>query len=193
MNRTMLVQERLSHLPAWVLEHCQRVSEMARTLARRFGVDEERAALAGLLHDVARAASAQELLAAAVRHDLPVDVVMEQVPVLLHGPVGAAWARQNLGITDEEVLAAVTWHTTGRPEMSDLEKVVFLADKLEPEKGEHQVGLEPVYEAAQQDLNGALLAYFDWQLRHLLDRNGPIHPAMVLARNALLEQRRPAR
>ncbi|MBI4498888.1 MAG: bis(5'-nucleosyl)-tetraphosphatase (symmetrical) YqeK [Chloroflexi bacterium] len=193
MDLTALARERLGHLPLAVLEHCQRVSATARTLARRFGVDEERAALAGLLHDVARAFSAQELLAAAVRYDLPVDPVAEQVPVLLHGPVGAAWVRQTLGMTDEEVLAAITWHSTGHAGMSALEKVVLLADKLEPEKGEHTTGLEQVAAAVQHDLDAALLAYFDWQIRHLLDRGALLHPATVLARNALLEERRAAR
>lgn len=193
MDLTALAREHLGHLPPWALEHCQRVSATARTLARRFGVDEERAALAGLLHDVARASSVQELLAAAVRYDLPVDSVMEHVPVLLHGPVGAAWVRQALGITDDEVLAAVTWHSTGRPGMSALEKVVLLADKLEPEKGEYYTGLEQVHQAVQRDLDEALLAFFDWQIRHLLERNALLHPATILARNALLGERRAAR
>jgi predicted HD superfamily hydrolase involved in NAD metabolism len=186
MNLEALVADKLAHLPPGLLDHCMRVSRMARALAERAGVDPERAALGGLLHDVARAYSDQELLAAAVRYDLPVDEVEHHAPVLLHGPVGAAWARRELGVDDEEVLAAVAWHSTGRGPMSALEKIVLLADKIEPEKGGRYPGLEAVHEAALRDLNAGLIAYLDLQLRSLLDRRALIHPASIAARNAAL-------
>jgi predicted HD superfamily hydrolase involved in NAD metabolism len=186
MNVESLAAGKLAHLPPGLLDHCVRTSQTARALALNAGVDPERAALAGLLHDVARAYSDQELLAAAVRYDLPVDEVEHRAPILLHGPVGAAWVRRELGLVDEEVLAAIAWHTTGRAAMSALEKVVFLADKVEPDKAARDPGLEAVHHAARRDLNGGLIAYLDMQMRRLLDQRALLHPASLAARNAAL-------
>lgn len=180
-------QARLEGLPAGLRDHCQRVSEKARELARRYGEEEERVALAALLHDVARARGTEELLAQAEALGLSVSQVERAMPVLLHGPVAAELARRELGVSDEEVLAAVAWHSTGRKGMTPLEKVVFLADKLDPGKeGYYPPGLEGLGQAAERGLDQALLVYFDWQLRHLLERGALIHPAMVEARNDVL-------
>lgn len=162
------------------------MSNTARKLADAAGVAAERAALGGLLHDSARAFTDQELLAAAARYGVPVDEIEQRVPVLLHGPVGAAWARRELGIDDEEVLQAVAWHSTGRGPMTALEKVVFLADKLEPEKGGRYPSLDALFATARRDIDAALIVCLDQQLRYLLERNALLHPASVAARNAAL-------
>ena len=186
MDLEALASGKLAHLPRGLLDHCWRVSQTARLLAAPADVDAERAALGGLLHDVARAYSDQELLAATARYGLSVDEVEQRTPVLLHGPVGAAWARRELGIDDEEILQAVAWHSTGRGPMTTLEKVVFLADKLEPEKGERYPDRDTLLATAQRDINAALIVCLDQQLRYLLERSALLHPASIAARNAAL-------
>jgi len=108
------LRRRFSHLPQGLLDHLKRVSQLAGQLAARWDVDPERAALVGFLHDVARAEDPAWLLARARELGLVVHPVEEAVPVLLHGPLAAALVEQELGLKDQEMLAAITWHSTGR-------------------------------------------------------------------------------
>ena len=175
-------------LPEGLLGHLTRVSGLAGKLAQRWGVDPEAAELAGFLHDLARAQTPQGLLERARTLDMPVDPVEEQFPLLLHGRVGARVVEDALETEATDVLAAIAWHSTARWGMSDLEKVVFLADKLDPGKqdGHYPPGLEALDELACSNLNGAVVFYLDWQIRHLLDRGRLVHLAAIDARNALL-------
>ena len=183
------VRSRWVDLPRGLYAHLERVSYLAGELAVRWDADPEGAALAGFLHDVARAEAPQVLLAKAREFGLPVSPVEKAVPLLLHGPVGAALARPDLKDQAEEVAAAIAWHSTAHEGMSVLEKVVFLADKLDPEKqGPHSPGLEDLPSLAKEDLDQALVYYLRWQMRHILERGGLLHPATVEAHNWLLFQ-----
>ena len=184
------LRRHFSHLPQGLLDHLERVSQLARQLAARWAVDPERGALAGFLHDVARAEAPASLLARARALGLAVHPVEEAMPVLLHGPLAAALVAQRLGIQDAEMLAAITWHSTGRGGMSLLEKVVFLADKLDPEKEGYYPGMEGLPALAEQDLDGAVLRYIRWQIKHLLEQDGMIHPASIEAHNDLIRRTR---
>ena len=183
-----------AHLPAGLIAHLERVSEGARALAARWDVDPERAALGGFLHDVARAQPPPTLLRQARDLGLPVGPVEEAVPLLLHGPVGARLACPEADSTEQDVVTAIAWHSTAREGMSNLEKVVFLADKLDPDKqGYYPPGLERLPELAQEHLDLAVVRYLEWQVRHLLERGGVIHPAALDARNWLLLRNRDGR
>jgi predicted HD superfamily hydrolase involved in NAD metabolism len=174
-------------LPEGLYEHCLRVSGICRELAVRYGEAPDKAALAGLIHDVARAKSAQELLTLTSELGVHADSVEHSQPVLLHGPVGAELVRRDLDIVDREILSAVRWHSTGHGDMTLLEKLLLLADKLDPGKaGYYPPGLESLAETSQRSLDEALLLYFDWQLSHLLERGAVIHPATVEARNSVI-------
>lgn len=179
---------RWAHLPSGLLEHLERVSQGAENLAQRWGVDPEEAALAGFLHDVARAQPPEALLRQARELNLPIDPVEEAMPLLLHGPVAAALIREELQEAEEPIAAAICWHTTGRWGMTDLEKVVFLADKLDPDKLNAAADMQELVQAAEQDLDQAVLRYLDRSARHLLERGGLVHPATIEARNWLLLQ-----
>lgn len=177
---------RLEKLPPGLLEHCRRVSQKGRELALRFGASPEKAALAGLAHDIARSMSPQELLDSAAAFGIPVGEIENEVPILLHGPVGAHILHYELGIGDVEVITTVAWHSTGRKGMGLLEKVLFLADKMEEGKAEYYQGLTGLDDRLEAGLDEALLAYFDWQIANLLKKRRPIHPATVEARNEVL-------
>lgn len=170
------------------LAHVYRSVEVARALAVAHGVDPDRAELAALLHDVADGYSDVELLALAERYEIPFSLTEARVPKLLHGEVGAEILRRDWGITDEELLDAVRDHTTGSVRMSPLAKVVFVADKLEPEREHHYGGLDAIREIALADLDEAILRLYAWRMGDLVKARRPIDDKLVAARNRLIER-----
>jgi predicted HD superfamily hydrolase involved in NAD metabolism len=184
----------IGRLPKGLADHVERVAAEADRLAGGFGeLDRERVELAAWGHDIARALSPQELLAEARRFGLEVSPIEEEAPILLHGPVGGEILRQEYGIDDPEVLAAARFHSTGRAGMSVLEKVVFVADKIEPSKVRVKPGLARVRELADRDLDAAILEYLDQMLETARREGWPLHPQAVAARNELLLARRRGR
>ena len=181
-----VVQRRVDKLPAGLQAHIYRVVEIARQLAARHGVDQEQAALAALAHDVARAMTDDELLDWATELGLPIGLIDRRIPVLLHGPVGAEIMRQEDGLTDQSIFSAVYWHTTANPALDVLGKVVFIADKLDPEKIVYYPYLPQIRQAASQDLDRAILDFLTRQTMDRLNRGELVHPVMVETRNALL-------
>lgn len=166
------------------LSHTYRVVDTARKLAVRFFADEQKAAEAALMHDFMRSAPPDELLALGRLHNVITDPAEETTPLLLHGPVAAAVLAEQGLLTDADVIGAIRWHTTGRGGMTLLEKVIWLADYIEP--GRSFSGVERVREQAEHDLNSALLQALEQSLRYLLDQRWAIHPAMVQAYNGAL-------
>lgn len=184
------LESAFARLPRPLQEHIQRVRQEAGTLARRFGLDEERVDLAALAHDMARATPVRDLRRLARSYRLSVSPVDDGLPVLLHGPVGAAWLRRRLHLHDPEIAAAVRWHSTAAPGLSPLGKVIFLADKLDPAKEGRYPFMERVRRLARNDLDAAVLAFLEHELQRLLHDRQLIHPASVEARNELLAHRR---
>lgn len=169
------------------LAHVYRVLDTARQLADRHDVDRERTALAALMHDYAKAMPAAELLAVARRHNLISDPAEERSPgPLLHAPVGAALLREEGLIDDPAVLQAIARHTTGEPEMSDLDMVIWLADYIEP--GRTFPGVEEMRRLAFSDLHRGLLAGLDSTIAYVLGRGMYLHLATVRTRNWLLDR-----
>lgn len=180
--RTALEQRLSPHR----FRHSLGVAETARRLASRYGADPEASALAGLLHDVAREMPAKALWEAAEAQGEPLGYMERMAPMpCLHGPVGASVAARELGVTDPEILGGITCHTLGKERMSVLEKVVFLADAIEPnrEAAPHVLELRAL---ADQDLNLACRRAFDLTFEYLLRTAQPLHPQAAAARNWLL-------
>jgi len=180
------LREHIEGLPSGLRRHIEAVVAEARRLARLHGVDEERAVLAAWTHDIVRATDPEELLRLAHELGLNPNEVEEAAPVLLHGPVAARLLASRYGVEDEEVLAVARWHSTGQAGMSTLEKVLFLADKVEPGKAAGRADLEEVRRLAETDLDGAVLRYLDLQLVEAVGQGWPLHPDTVAARNELL-------
>jgi predicted HD superfamily hydrolase involved in NAD metabolism len=134
--------------------HSVRVARSAELLARRHGVDPERARLAGLLHDLARLYSPERLIAECEARGIEIDEAARRHPTLLHAPLGAALARELFGVHDAEVLSAIEKHTIGADEMSPLDRVVYLADSLEP--GRTFPERADLWRLALRDLDGAM-------------------------------------
>jgi predicted HD superfamily hydrolase involved in NAD metabolism len=162
------------------------VREVCLALAQRWGASPEKAEFVALTHDVARALGLSELLGLARSYDLLCDEVELRHPVLLHGPVGAEILRHHWEMDEEEVLRAVACHTTGRADMTLLQKILFLADKVEPEKSFGRPGLDKIKEMANDNLDRAVLELLDRLLLFHVENKHLIHPSSLAARNSLL-------
>lgn len=170
------------NVPASRLQHILGVEEMSVELAKHYGLDVEKAAQAGLMHDLAKYFKPDLLLQMARTANIEVDPICEATPHLLHADVSAIVARDKFGVEDDSVLDAIALHTLGRPGMSDLSCVVFIADTLEPGRG-NTPQLEALRQVSQQDLHKALWLTCDYCLKFLLDTRCLIHPRTILTRN----------
>lgn len=184
------LRQAVDALPPGLRDHVHCVVREARRLAALYGVDQGRIELAALGHDLARAMSPEELLEAARAFGLDPDEVERTEPVLLHGPVSARIMASHYGVDYAEVLAAARHHTTARPGMSLLEKLLFLADKIEQGKVREHPALAEVRRLARHDPDEAILRYLDLNLARAAEKGWPLHPDSVAARNELLLRRR---
>lgn len=183
------IRERVrAEISAKRFNHTEGVVSSATTLAIRFGVDVQRARLAALIHDFAREWPADKLLAYAENVEVPSGFA--SIPGLLHGPIVAAFADEWFGIQDEDLCNAVRYHTTGRIGMSRLERVIYLADAIEP--GRQYPGVDELRGVAEQDLLQAVVLTMDGTIRHLIDAHLPVFPLTVMARNDLWDEVRQA-
>lgn len=175
------------HVPESRLRHILRVEQTAIELAQLHQVDPDLAAQAGLMHDLAKFFKPQRLLQIAQSEGLDLEPVDFLNPHLLHAPVSAIVARDEFGIRDEAILQAIADHTLGRPGMGALSCVVYLADSLEPGRGDSP-DLQHLRHLAHQDLAQAVWHTCDYTLRYLLSSRALIHPRAVLTRNWFLQK-----
>jgi predicted HD superfamily hydrolase involved in NAD metabolism len=171
-------------------QHVLGVAATARELAVRFGADPDKAERAGLLHDAAREWRPPQLLESARAWGLEVGYLEEMAPMpSLHAALGAEVAKREFGETDAEVLSAIAHHTLGKPDMSLLDKVLFLADSIEPGRGDAPY-LQDVRELAKTDLDKACRRSFDHTFDYLIRSGQVLHPRSVEARNWMIRQER---
>lgn len=156
-------------------EHTLGVEYTAAALAMRYGCDIKSARIAGLLHDCAKCLTDQKRLAICEKNAIPVLSVEKRNPFLLHAKVGAYLAEEKYGVRDMDILNAIRWHTTGRRDMSLLEKIVFIADYIEPGR-KSAPNLDKVRKLAFMDIDGVLIQILGDTLRYLKDTGGEIDP-----------------
>lgn len=113
-------------------EHTLGVAYTAAALAMRYGQDVRKAQTAGLLHDCAKNLTNEKRVEICRKNNIPVNAAEEKNPFLLHAKVGSYLARKKYGITDPEILDSITYHTTGRPAMTEMDKIIYIADYIEP-------------------------------------------------------------
>lgn len=164
--------------------HVERVVETIVRLANQHGLPPEPARTAAWLHDLAREWPRDRLLDATKFVEVPDGFAA--VPALLHGPIAAHIGRVEYGILDEEILDAVRYHTTGRPDMTQLDLLLFVADAIEP--GRHYPGVEEIRKWANVSLEQAAKRSLDGTVAYLLHADKPLFPLTIVARNALLEK-----
>lgn len=177
-----LLKERLS--PAR-FQHAMGVMNLSRELASLYGADIEKAAVAGLLHDIARELSSSELMKEAQRAAIPIGPIEAKTPLLLHGAVGAALVRRELLIEDPEILEAIADHITGASSMSLVAQIVFLADFAEPNRRFSTARF--ARELAKINRLMALEYVFNQEIIFAINQGFLVHPKTVEARNRLLQ------
>lgn len=165
-------------------KHSVNVSKTAKELAKKFGCDPEKAKIAGLLHDCARELTSNRLLSTAEAFGIVVGEIERAQSVLLHALIGAKVAEADYGVSDPEILHAIAVHTTGGPNMTILDKIIFLADVIEP--GRSFPGVELIRKLAEEDLDKAVLAAYNQSILYLAAHNSIIHPDTIIGRNELL-------
>lgn len=179
------IKERVqSELSSRRFGHTVGVVQTADRLAKCHGVPPERARLAAWLHDLAREWPNEKLVQVAEKVEVPAG--FGGIPKLLHGPIAASLLFDWFGIQDDEIANAIRFHTTGRLTMTMLDKVIYLADAIEP--GRTYGGVERIRELAYTDVTRALAESIDHSLRYLLERKKPIFPLTVMVRNELWNQ-----
>lgn len=180
-------------------EHTLCVAYTAASLAMVHYVDPNKALVAGMLHDCAKCLSNKKLISICEKNDLPVSETELQNPAaLLHAKVGSFLAKEKYEVEDEDILNAIRYHTTGRPNMSSLEKILYIADYIEPCR-KHASNLPQIRRMAFQDLDGTLykiledtLSYLHSVSGHLDDtalKTGPLDPTTQETYNYYKQER----
>lgn len=168
--------------------HSLGTAECAKKMAIEFNLNPEKAYIAGLLHDCAKCLSNEKLLEI-IEKNIP-DVSQDEKASYktLHAPVSAYYAKELFGVSDAEILSSIRWHTIGQIEMTDFEKIIFLADKIEikTRKPEFREQIAP-YISGDNGLNMAMLACYKLTIKSLCDRNLRICPLTIDIYNNLIK------
>ena len=154
--------------------HSLGVMETAEKMARLFGADVQKAQTAGLLHDCAKQIDRETQLAMCDKLGVPLDDLKRENTALLHAELGARLAETEFAVCDGEILGAIKYHTLGRANMTDLEKILYLADIIEPNRRESE-GLKELRVLCEKDLNEALLYGLELTIAHIGRKGRILH------------------
>lgn len=155
--------------------HTLGVEFTAAALAMRYQADVTDAQIAGLLHDCAKCLTDEKRVSICEKHQIPMTDIERRNPFLLHAKVGEFLAKEKYGITNPDILNAIRFHTTGRENMSLLERIVFVADYIEP--GRRQApNLAEIRQLAFTDLDAAMLKILEDTLSYLKATGGELDP-----------------
>ncbi|MFC0270079.1 bis(5'-nucleosyl)-tetraphosphatase (symmetrical) YqeK [Metabacillus herbersteinensis] len=163
--------------------HTLGVMETAIILAEKYGEDVKKVEQAAIFHDYAKFRNKDEMKKIILEQKMP-QILLQYNSELWHAPVGAYLVKKEVGIEDADVLNAIKYHTSGRVNMSLLEKIIYVADYIEP--GRHFPGVEEVRELARQELNSALIKTLQNTITFLLKKNQAIYPDTIETYNSLV-------
>lgn len=156
-------------------EHTLGVAYTAASLAFVYELNTQDALVAGLLHDCAKCLSHKKRISTCTKNDIEITKVEMENPVLLHAKVGAFYAKKKYGIQNEEILNAILYHTTGRPNMGLLEKIIYVADYIEPNR-KKLPKLSEIRKIAYADLDMAIYMILENSLKYLEKGDTQIDP-----------------
>lgn len=165
-------------------EHSLRTAKLAEEMAKIFGPDSQKAYIAGLLHDYTKSMSSKKMLDEAKTLGMKVNEVEEMNPYLLHAELAARLVEKELGINDYEIISAIQKHTFGADKMSDLDKIVYVADMIEP--GRTYEKLESLRKIVFEDLDVAYKAAYVLTVEHLVKTRKLLHPQTLAVWNKLI-------
>ncbi len=165
--------------------HSIGVADTAVKLARRFDIDENKAYIAGLLHDCARQFENDELPDEAVKRGIKIGEIEQKIPLLLHSYIGAMMIKEIYGVDDSEIAQAIWRHTVGGRDMTALDKIIYFADMIEPHRD--YPGVEHLRELAKTAaLDEMILEGLSESIIFIVHKHSLIHHDTVTARNQLL-------
>ncbi|MGK7899142.1 MAG: bis(5'-nucleosyl)-tetraphosphatase (symmetrical) YqeK, partial [Xenococcus sp. (in: cyanobacteria)] len=141
----------------------------------------------GLLHDLAKFFPPKKLLRLAKKNKIAIDSICEHNPHLLHADISAIVAHQEFAVDDSDILEAIANHTLGNPKMSKLSCIVFVADAIEPNRGDNPE-LQALRNIATKNLYQCTWKTSDYSLKHLINSQKTIHPRTILTRNWALKK-----
>jgi predicted HD superfamily hydrolase involved in NAD metabolism len=165
-------------------KHTMGVVFTAELLAEKNGESKERAKIAALVHDCAKNMKIDEQFEFLKSRNIELDEITVNSPQILHGIVGSIIAREVMGIKDEEILSAVKHHTTGKKSMTLLEKIIYIADYIEPNRNYN--GVEELRQLTFDNLDEGALKGFDNTITYVIKLGQIVHPLSIDARNDLL-------
>lgn len=174
-------------LPERRLKHSLNVAECAVKLSEIYKCDKDKAKIAGLIHDCAKYFSDEQIEDCIKKFNIELDPLEENNIALSHSVIGAYVAREVFNIEDEEIISAIKYHTTGRENMSLLEKIIYMADLIE--EGRNFPRVDELRKLAYGGkLDEALILSFNNTIKFVIDNNQLIHPRTVKARNYIMHQ-----
>ncbi|ANU23540.1 bis(5'-nucleosyl)-tetraphosphatase (symmetrical) YqeK [Planococcus donghaensis] len=186
MDHNQMLQTVKERLPEKRYTHVLGVVDTAIDLAREFNVSESKAKTAAILHDVAKFSDRDWMKSIIVSENMD-PLLLEYHAELWHAPVGAYLAKTEFGVEDEDVLNAIRYHTTGRESMSDLEKVVYIADLIEPNR--KFTGVEELRQLKEQGLDVMMEASVKHSIEFLESKNQPVFPDSLKCLNSFVQQK----
>lgn len=167
-------------------EHTLGVIETAINLGKIHGVDLKKIEIAALFHDYAKDLSLNEAIELMDKHGISLGGSSQINLNLIHGKLASFILKDEFGIYDEDILSAITYHTTGRDPMSKLEKIIYLADTIEPSRNFDKLNL--IRQMAQRDLDKAVLMAMDTTLEYLIRTNKEIDTKTIEGRNHIIKE-----
>ena len=179
------MKEKLKNrLNAHRFEHSMGVADEAVKLARLYGEDEEKAYIAGLLHDCAKGYSTEKQIQLCKELGVELDEITLKCPAVIHAPLGAVLAKTDFGIEDKDILDAIRSHTTGATDMTKLMKIIYIADMIEPMR--EFLGVDKLRKLAHENLDEAIMAALAQSIEFNLRKNTVIHPDTLKAWNSCI-------
>ena len=191
MTEVEMIEKLKSNQKERRFKHTLGVAAEAERLADKFGVDKDKARIAGLLHDCAKnldEKSGEEFSAICSKYGVTLDELTKKERALVHAFLGAAVAYKDYGIEDNEILDAIYYHTTARANMTPLEKIIYIADMTEP--GRELEQSKEIRRLAEIDVDDALIYAIGCSVKHVIKKGTLIHPDSIHALNYLIENRR---
>ncbi|MBQ4526813.1 MAG: bis(5'-nucleosyl)-tetraphosphatase (symmetrical) YqeK [Clostridia bacterium] len=176
--KTSLTEKRFNHSLG--------VMETAVQMAKHFGADVQKTAVAALLHDCAKNYSKAEMFELCERFGVILDDICKASTGLIHGFLGAEIANKYYDVSDPEIYDAIYYHTIGKPNMNLMTKIIYIADGIEPNR--HYEGVDLIREMVYEDIDRALILQIDYTIRSVISRGGLIHTNTIDTRNFYLKK-----
>lgn len=183
MTDEQIIEILKDRLDEYRFNHSLAVADEAVVLARRYGCDEQKAKTAGLLHDIMKNETKENMLDYIKKNNIQLTDVELNSQKLWHSILGSVYIKNDLNFTDKDIINAVRYHTTARAGMSCLEKVIYLADYTSADR--NYEGVEQMRAAVKKDMESAMLVALEFSIGELLQKGACIHPDTINAYNEI--------